>query len=250
MDFSSDVNYKAFSHLEEAIKKGKPAGLHHEFGPWETVYEALAELPEDFRQSWFNFDHYYSDTSYPDVLPLVFKNKPSKILDVGGNTGKFAIQCARYDEDVNITILDLPGQISEADDNAKQMGFQDRIKGISINLLDFSVPYPKGYDIIWMSQFLDCFSEEEILKLLINAKECMDEHAELFIMETFWDKQRFDASTYSLHATSLYFSCIANGNSRMYHSDDFHRLVKQAGMQVAEMIEDIGVSHTILRCTK
>ena len=250
MDFSSDVNYKAFSHLEEAIIEGKPAGLHREFGPWETVYEALADLPEDFRKSWFNFDHYYSDTSYPHVMPLIFRNKPSRILDVGGNTGKFAIQCAEYDKDVKITILDLPGQIREAEENIKEHGFQDRIKGISINLLDFTIPYPEDHDVIWMSQFLDCFSEEEILKLLINARNCMNDHSELFIMETFWDKQRFDASTYSLHATSLYFTCIANGNSRMYHSEDFHKLVRQAGMQVAEMIEDIGVSHTILRCTK
>ncbi|MDT8393478.1 MAG: methyltransferase [Bacteroidales bacterium] len=250
MDFSHDVNYKAFFHLEEAIKEGKPAGLHHEFGSWQTVYAALAELPNDFRKSWFSFDHYYSDTSYPEVLPLVFRNKVGRILDVGGNTGKFAIKCAEYNDNVHITILDLPGQIKEAEKNIREHNFQDRIKGHSIDLLDFSIPYPRNNDVIWMSQFLDCFSEEQILKLLHNARESMDENSELFIMETFWDKQRFDASTYSLHATSLYFTCVANGNSRMYHSEDFHRLVEQAGMHVEEMIENIGVSHTILRCKR
>lgn len=250
MDFTHDVNYKAFFHLDACIKEGKPKGLHNEFGPWATVYEALSELPENFRKSWFNFDHYYSDTSFPHVLPIIFKNKPNRILDVGGNTGKFAIKCAEYDTDVNVTILDLPGQIKEAKQHIKETSFEKRIKGHPINLLDFSVPYPKGYDLVWMSQFLDCFSEDEILKILINAKESMNENAELFIMETFWDKQRFDASTYSLHATSLYFTCIANGNSRMYHSEDFQRLLEQAGMQLIETIENVGVSHTILRCKK
>ena len=108
--------------LEEAIKEGKPSGLHQEFGSWKTVYEALSEMPEDFRKSWFSFDHYYSDTSYPEVMPLLFKNKPSKILDVGGNTGKFAIHCAEYNKDVRITILDLPGQITDAEENIKQKG--------------------------------------------------------------------------------------------------------------------------------
>ena len=114
MDFTHDVNYKAFFHLEECIKEGKPAGLHREFGPWPTVYEALSKLPDNTRQSWFDFDHYYSDTSFPAVLPLIFSNKPEKILDVGGNTGKFAIQCAGYDPDVHITILDLQWRIKEA----------------------------------------------------------------------------------------------------------------------------------------
>ncbi|MEN8226478.1 MAG: methyltransferase [Bacteroidota bacterium] len=250
MDFTHDVNYKGFYHLEEAIREGKPAGLHNEFGEWATVYEALADMPEKFRESWFGFDHYYSDTSFPQVLPALFKNNPSRIMDVGGNTGKFAIKCAEYHPEVQITILDLPGQLRDAEENIRNKGFQDRIHGYPINLLDFSKPYPKGHDIIWMSQFLDCFSEDEIVNLLSNARDSMDDHAELFIMETLWDKQRFDASTYSLHATSLYFTCIANGNSRMYHSEDMYRLVDNAGLQLVEMIEDIGVSHTILRCTK
>ena len=250
MDFSHDVNYKAFFHLEESIKEGKPAGLHNEFGPWETVYEALSEMPDKFRTSWFNFDHYYSDTSFPRVMPIIFKNNPKKIMDVGGNTGKFAILCAEYNQDVQITILDLPGQLNDAQKNIKEKGFEGRIKGHPTNLLDFSKQYPKGHDIIWMSQFLDCFSEDEIVNLIGNAKESMNENAELFIMETLWDKQRFDISTYSLHATSLYFTCVANGNSRMYHSEDMYRLVEKAGLHVVEMIEDIGISHTILRCKR
>ncbi len=250
MDFSHDVNYKAFYHLQEAVKEGKPTGLHREFGDWQTVYEALSEMPEQFRESWFKFDHYYSDTSFPQVMPIIFRNNARKILDVGGNTGKFAIKCAEYNKDVEVSILDLPGQLKDAEKNIREHGFEDRIKGHPINLLDFSIPYPKGYDIIWMSQFLDCFSEEEVVKLVSNARDAMDENSELFIMETLWDKQRFDASTYCLHATSLYFTCVANGNSRMYHSDDMRRLVEKAGLRVAEMIEDVGVSHTILICRK
>jgi hypothetical protein len=250
MDFTHDVNYKGFFHLQEAVKTGKPAGLHHEFGSWETVYEALAEMSEKFRESWFGFDHYYSDGSFPYVMPIIFKNNPAKILDVGGNTGKFSIKCAEYNKDVSITILDLPGQLNDAEKNIEEAGFENRIKGYPINLLDFSKPYPKGYNVIWMSQFLDCFSEEQVVQLVNNARDAMDKNAELFIMETFWDLQKFDASTYSLHATSLYFTCIANGNSRMYHSEDMKKLVEQAGLRVVEVFENIGVSHTIFRCMK
>ncbi|MCD4791869.1 MAG: methyltransferase domain-containing protein [Bacteroidales bacterium] len=250
MDFTHDVNYKGFYHLQEAIKKGKPTGLHKEFGNWATVYEALAEMPEKFRESWFGFDHYYSDDSFPQVMPVVFQNNPKKIMDVGGNTGKFALKCAEYNKDVQVTILDLPGQLNDANKNIKEKGFENRIQGHPINLLDFSKPYPKGYDVIWMSQFLDCFSEEEVVNLISNAHDAMDEHTELFIMETLWDKQRFEASTYSLHATSLYFTCIANGNSRMYHFENMKRLIEEAGLRVVEVFEDIGVSHTIIKCMK
>ncbi len=250
MNFTHDVNYKAFFYLQEAVLNEKPVGLRKEFGNWPTIYEALADLPENVRQSWFDFDNYYSDESFPKVMPLVFRQNPRKILDIGGNTGKFAISCVNYDKNVQVTILDLPGQLREAFNNIKEKGFEEAIHGHPINILDFSVPYPSGFDVIWMSQFLDCFSENQIEKILANAKKALNNNGELFIMETFWDKQRFEASTYSLHATSLYFTCMANGNSRMYHSEDMIALVKGAGLKVEQIIENVGVSHTILRCKK
>ncbi len=248
MDFTNDINYKGAFHLQEAVQTGKPSGLHNEFGKWKTVYEALPELSKKNRESWFAFDHFYSDGSFRQIMSIVFKNNPKKILDIGGNTGKFAIKCAKYNNDVEITILDLPGQLKDAKKNIKKEKIENKIKCIPINLLDFQKKYPKYYDIIWMSQFLDCFSEIEIIKLLKNAKNAMNNNSELLIMETLWDKQKHQASIYSLHAVSLYFTCIANGNSRMYHSEDMIKLIEKAGLNVIEIIENIGISHTILRC--
>ncbi len=249
MDFTHDVNYLGFFHLEEAIRAGKPEGLKV-FGKWDTVYEALAELPPKVQDSWFGFDHYYSDVAFPDVLPLLFKNKPAKIMDVGGNTGKFAIQCCKFDEKVEVTILDLPNQLKMAEKNIKMHGFEGRISGHGLNLLDHSKPFPTGYDFVWMSQFLDCFSQEDVVELIKRGKAALNEEGVLYILETYWDKQKFEASTYSLHATSLYFTCIANGCSQMYHSDDMFKMVDKAGMVVDEIVEDIGVSHTLLKCKK
>jgi predicted O-methyltransferase YrrM len=247
MDFTNDVNYLGFFKLQESILSGKPEGLSV-FGNWATVYEALPELPEQVRKSWFGFDHYYSDESFPLILPLIFAEKPRSILDVGGNTGIFSIKCAEYNKDVRVTILDLPGQLADAYKNIEAHGFPDRIDGYPINLLDHTKAYPTGYDVVWMSQFLDCFSPDDIVELLRKAKEAVNPNGFIYIMETFWDNQRTDAGHYSLVATSLYFTCIANGCSQMYHSQDMLQFIEKAGLQVTETIEKIGVSHTVLKC--
>ena len=247
MDFTNDINYLGMHSLSESIKKGEPTGLKV-FGDWKTVYEALSELPEPAKTSWFNFDHYYSDYAFPHILPLIFKDNPKSILDIGGNTGKFSIKCAEFNNEVKIEILDLPGQLKVAEKNIQEKNLADRISTYPIDLLDHSKPYPKGSDIIWMSQFLDCFSQKDVLALLIRAKEAMTKDSALFILETYWDKQKFEASTYSLHATSLYFTNIANGCSQMYHSDDMYKLIEKAGLFVEESFEDIGVSHTLFKC--
>ena len=111
IDFNHDVNYEGWFHLEDSLKEGKPSGLKH-FGDWPTVYEGLSSLPEHVRKSWFGFDHFYSDSSFPEALEIVFKkNNTRSLFDVGGNTGKWALQCVSYDKDVEVTILDLPQQI-------------------------------------------------------------------------------------------------------------------------------------------
>lgn len=249
MDFTHDVCYEGMFYLDEAAKQGKPAGLKV-FGKWDTIYQALSSLPEKAQKSWFAFDHYFSDSAFPKVLPLVFKNNPKKILDIGGNTGKWSIECAKYSKDVSITILDLPGQIKNAEANIKKHGFENKISVRSINILDHSKPFPKGHDAIWMSQFLDCFSEEDIIQILKRAYKAMDENTSLYILETYTDRQRFDIATYCLDMTSLYFTCMANGNSRMYHSTDMIKYVKKANLYVEEDINGVALSHTLFKCRK
>lgn len=246
MDFIHDVCYQGLFHLEEAILEEKPAGLK-EFGEWDTIYEALSELPDQVRKSWFAFDHYYSDNAFDKALEIVFAQPTKHLFDVGGNTGRWALKCVQHNPDVTVTILDLPGQLKDAAQTAKENGFEDRIRGHAINLLG-NEPMPKGADAIWMSQFLDCFSKPEILSILKRAAGAMAPNTRLYIMETYWDRQRFEAATYSLNATSLYFTAMANGNSRMYHSKDMIELVHQAGLVVDQDVDHIGMGHTLFRC--
>jgi len=250
MNFVNDICYEGAFYLQESITAGKPVGLQSAFGEWKTIYEAMAGLPDYARKSWFGFDHYYSDIAFENVLPIVFKSEPGKIIDFGGNTSKFAIACSKFCKKVKITILDLPGQLKTAKSNIDKNGFSDRIAMLPIDFLNNDEVFPEGFDTIWMSQFLDCFSALEIVGILLRAAQKMDRDTELFILETFWDRQKFEASSYSLHATSLYFTCMANGNSRMYHSEDMKKLIESAGMYIAEEFLDIGMGHTLLKCKR
>ncbi len=250
-EFNHDVNYEGWFRLEESLKEGRPAGLEH-FGPWPTIYEGLSQLPPQVQKSWFGFDHFYSDSSFQQALEIVFADKPKTLLDVGGNTGRWALQCVGYDKDVQVTIVDLPQQLEMMRSATVGKPGADRIDGHGMNLLDAAQAFPtnKHYDVIWMSQFLDCFGEDEIVSIVSRAAKIMDENSRLFIMETFWDRQRFETAAFCLTMTSLYFTALANGNSKMYHSDDMKRLVEKAGLQVETINDNLGQGHSIMVCKK
>ncbi len=247
MDFTRDVNYAGLAGLGEAIATGKPAGLKV-FGEWDTVYQALAHLPEPVRKSWFAFDHHYSDGAFGATLPLVFGDRPRRILDIGGNTGKWAKLCLHHDPEVTVTLMDLPGQLRNARDSLDAAGLLPRVRFHEANLLDPACEVPGDHDIIWMSQFLDCFSEPEIVSILRRCAAALAPGAAIYILEAFWDRQRFPAASFCLQMTSLYFTAIANGNSQMYRSDTFLACVHEAGLEVVSQHDGLGISHTLLVC--
>ena len=249
VDFVHDVNYEGFFRLEEALNEGRPAGLEH-FGDWPTIYEALSSLPEQVKKSWFGFDHFYSNSSFDEALEIVFSMHPSRILDVGGNTGLWARRCVSYDPDVEVTIIDLPQQLEMMRKAIAGSVGEERIHGYPMDMLSPGAAFPDTLDpdVIWMSQFLDCFSEEEVLSILSRISSIMRPGTRLCIMDTFWDRQRFEPAAFCLTMTSLYFTVMANGNSKMYHSDDMIRHINEASLEVESIHDGLGQGHSILIC--
>lgn len=247
MDLMQDICYRGLFHLDEAVTEEKPAGLKT-LGDWKTFYEGLSSLPPRAQQSWFAFDHYYSDQAFPAALPLVFADNPKTILDVGGNTGRWAVQCLKFSPDVRLTIADLPRQLDFARATMQQHGFAARVDFCGVDMLDEAQALPTGHDAIWMSQFLDCFSEAQIVSILRRAAAALGKTGTLHILELFWDRQPNKTAAFCLQQTSLYFTCIANGNSQMYHSSDLLRCLTEAGLKVVAERDQVGQFHTWLKC--
>ncbi|MBV8042782.1 methyltransferase [Pluralibacter sp.] len=246
MDFTHDVCYQGLFSLHQSLHGEKPEGLKV-FGDWPTIYPALSELPAAAQKSWFAFDHYYSDAAFDAALPYIFASQPTTLYDVGGNTGKWAMRCCRYDENVAVSILDLPQQITLAQATIANAGLSHRISYHSVDMLS-DASLPADADIWWMSQFLDCFSPEQIIAMLARVAGVMKPDARLCIMELFWDAQKFEAASFSLNASSLYFTCMANGNSRFYSAEKFYHYLETAGFWVEARHDNLGVGHTLLIC--
>lgn len=249
LDFVHDVNYKGLFYLDESIAKGKPVGLK-EFGDWETIYEGLSDLPAPVQKSWFSFDHYFSDDAFPIVLEKVYNGTIKNILDIGGNTGKWAIASVQFDPNINLTIMDLPGQLNVARKRIHALGFGDRINFLQANILDKELKLPRGFDTIWMSQFLDCFSEKEIVSILKKCYDALDDDGQVLILEPFWDRQYYENAAFCLQQTSLYFTTLANGNSQMYSAEIFIQCIEAVGFRIVEQEDQIGLSQTLLKLKK
>lgn len=281
MDFVNDVCYQGAFYLQESFENGKPEGLKV-FGGWSTVYQALSQLPQRARGSWFAFDHFYSDNAFQDVIKIIMSENPKNVFDVGCNTGKFELALFAKGFKGNITLLDLPQQLEKAKENLQAAGYAGKCVFYPIDILKKGTEFPgtkfpetefpgnavatgeesgiafeaakngvSSPDIILMSQFLDCFSKEEIILILKKAQAVMSANSKLYILEPFWDNQKFSAAKLSLTHTSLYFTAIANGNSKMYAQTEMEECVFKAGLKILKVRKNIGsYEYTLLECGK
>ena len=245
IDFNHDVNYKGLFHLDEALREGRPAGLK-ELGDWPTLYEGLSSLPEQVQKSWFGFDHFYSDNSFEQAMPLVFEDNVKSVLDIGGNTGRFALKCVEKYPEVNVTVMDLPQQIGLLQNNISGKPGAGRIHTYPGDLLKEDTEIPGGFDVVWMSQFLDCFSEEQVVSILRRVASSLKSGANVFIMETLWDRQHFDTASFDLAQTSVYFTAMANGNSKMFFSERLEWMINEAGLKVESITDGLGYGHSLV----
>ena len=102
-----------------------------------------------------------------------------------------------------------------------------------------------------MSQFLDCFSEDEAVSILVRTKAAMkaskasESKPVLAVLEPVVDEQRHAAAELSLAATSLYFTAVANGNSAFFRGDMLRNIFKRAGFAIRSEVPNLGISHTL-----
>lgn len=241
-NFTQEICYLGMHELETALIEGRPAGLKS-LGPWETIYPGLKDLPDAARSAWFEFDHQYSDSAYAQALPMVFASRPRTLMDVGANTGKWARRCLDFDASVQLTLLDLPQQLAVA--RANLTGASERVNFCEIDVLNPSSGFPLGHDVIWMSQFLSCFSAQSIANIFQRVHASLKQEGRVHVLETCWDRQRYDIAAYCVINTSPYFTAIANGVSKMYRSEEYIELATAAGLRLTDIRDGIGLSHSL-----
>lgn len=251
VDFMHEISYRGLFDLDAALESGEARGLAT-LGSWKTIYEGLAALPVTTRDAWLAFDHYYSDIAFPAAWRLLADRGVRRVMDIGGNTGKFAAQVVSSDSLAESTIVDLPAQLdlARAALHVLPASARARVRFHAADMLARTVDLPREHDAVWMSQFLACFDEAQIVAILRAAASALPKQGHVYILEPFWDRQEQRVAAFCMQQTSLYFAAIANGNSRMYTFDVMHELVERAGLRVSEVIDDVGLFHTLLICER
>jgi SAM-dependent methyltransferase len=162
LTYLSDL-WARFGELDYLLKTG-------EVGPRETAFNLVR--PNDERQAaeraWVLAMHEIAIGGQADALcRAVDLSGYTRLLDVSGGAGSYALRFAEQYPGLIAEVLDLPEVVAVADELIQQSAVRDRVH---VRPGDFiNADYGYGYDVVLLSGVLHGLGERHILRVLKKA---------------------------------------------------------------------------------
>jgi ubiquinone/menaquinone biosynthesis C-methylase UbiE len=126
-----------------------------------------------------------------------------RMLDVGGNSGEFALQACRRHPELNATILDLPLVCEIGLEHVLTQPERDRIGFMKADVRRDSLP--AGYDLITFKSMLHDWPEADALQFLDRAAAAVEPGGTVLIFERLPIRIDGTAPAFSLLPILLFF---------------------------------------------
>jgi predicted DsbA family dithiol-disulfide isomerase len=211
MDFIQHLVWPTANKMLESTICDQAIGLKHTFGEVESFYEAIARNPD--RMKYFDrFMQAVTSINEERIAHLPQLKQFTRIIDVGGSTGRMAQAIANAHAHADVTVFDFPSVVTIADANFAASAHQDRLHTIGGNLLSDEIP--RGYDCIAYCHLMGVFSEARNIANIEKAHRSLEAGKCLLLITPVLDDQ--ETGPLSTGLFSSYFLFLANGNGRFY----------------------------------
>jgi len=104
-----------------------------------------------------------------------------RMLDIGGNSGEFALQICKKHPEISATVLDIPLVCDIGAEHVRNEPEANRIRFIKGDALQDTLP--EDFDLITMKSILHDWPEKEAKQIIVNAGRSLQTGGTLLIFE-------------------------------------------------------------------
>ncbi len=195
----------------------------------------LEVTPENCRHAarWMTLTTVLTRYEASVCCDLVDFGRFCRMLDIGGNSGEFAVQVCRRYAQLFADVADLPVVCHVGRNHVQNAGLTDRIRFREFDLASERIP--AGFDVITFKSVLHDWPDQIVLDLLTRAYAALPPDGTVVIFErTAWDTTQYPL-TFSQLPVALFL--------RSYRGPEFYRreLVHAGftGISVTEFVLDV-----------
>lgn len=197
-----DTLWENWSALDDVVQTGMPARKARDHESFIRAMHSIAVLRAR------------------SVVKNVDLTGVKRALDLGGGPGTYSIELAK--RGIRVTLFDLPDTIRVASEIAQSAGAE--IEFQSGNFLND--PIAGKYDLVFISQIVHSFSENENRLIIEKSKEALSEKGKIVIQEFFIDESGTTPASGALFSINMLVNTEAG---RCYSPREIKTWLTEAG---------------------
>lgn len=218
--YSDDVLFPLWTHLEDAIREGKPRWTQA-FGNEGSIFDHFFRTSES-KQVFLRGMHGLGVLSSPKVVAAFSLSRFRRLVDLGGGTGHLAIAaCEKYPE-LHAMVFDLPEVIETAGAHISHSPAKDRITVMAGDFFHDELP---DADLFGLGRILHDWPENKIRTLLAKVHRRLHSGGGILLAEKLLHEDK--TGPISAQLQSLNMLVCTEGKERSL--GEYRRLLEDAG---------------------
>ncbi|MGC8830716.1 MAG: methyltransferase [Verrucomicrobiia bacterium] len=213
--------YEKWGRLYDVVKTGRPV-------PREFVSPELRGDEVSFARAMASS----AALGAAETVEAIDLRNTNTMLDIGGGPGIYAIEFARRQPSLRVTIMDDSKTLEVAQENVKRAGLADRIELKAGNALVDDVG--GGYDLILISNVIHQYSVDKNIELIKRAASALSCGGRVCIKDFLLNPCRTKPLKASLFAVNM---LVNTEGGNCYTVDDVKGWLKAVGLKPSKVVQ-------------
>ncbi|MCU0285026.1 MAG: acetylserotonin O-methyltransferase [Acidobacteria bacterium] len=199
-----------------------------------TLAADVNERGEKWLSAFIAAMHYRASRTAPAIIAKLDLTNVSRVLDVGGGSGAFAMAFVKAKADIKATVFDLPNVIPLTLQYIEKEGFGGKVHVITGDYLKDELGC--GYDLVLLSAIIHSNSVEQNIKLLAKCARALDPGGQVVIQDFIMDEERTGPALGALFAINM---LVATDGGDTFTESEVKNWLTMAGFYGVQKVDSL-----------
>jgi len=227
---------ESWVRMDEAVTRGGP------------IRERSSVSSEEWREAFLMGMFNNAMAMAPDVAKSVDLSGCTRLLDMGGGPGTYAIHFCKANPKLTAVVFDLPTTRPFADKTIERFGLSDRIRFIAGDYTTDDIPLKQKFDAAWLSHILHGEGSDLAESIVAYAVKTLKSGGQLLIHEFILDNSRDRPEFAALFSLNM---LLGTESGQSYSESEIREMMAAAGLTDITLLDFTGPTQSrILRGMK
>jgi SAM-dependent methyltransferase len=214
--------WNTWSHLTATVREGRPA----------ASIGAINDRGDEWLRPFIAAMHWRARQSAGGVVKLLDLTGVTRVLDVGGGSGAYAMAFARARQGISAVVFDLPSVVPLTRGYIQAEALSSEVATVEGDYL--RDPLGGGYDLVFMSAVIHSNSPEENRRLFGKAAAALEPGGRLVVQDFLVLEDRSGPPQAALFALNM---LVGTQSGDTFTESEVRGWMAEAGLEPGERID-------------